>query len=102
LEKTNYAENIYWVFSILIQNDNKLKTDDVCRELAKLGIGTRPFFWPIHQQPVFLKKGLFANERFSVSEYIAGRGFYIPSGLAISNEQIMIVAGALKKILIGA
>ena len=49
---------------------------------------TRPFFWPIHEQKVFLKQGLFKEELYPVSENIARRGFYIPSGMAIKKEQI--------------
>ena len=67
--------------------------------LGEKGIGTRPFFWPIHKQPVFQKMGLFKNEVYPVSEYIADYGFYLPSGLALTNEQICRTAETLKKII---
>jgi perosamine synthetase len=67
--------------------------------MAKHGIGTRPFFWPMHEQPVLRRMGYFGGESYPVSEKIARRGFYIPSGLAITNEQIERSADALKNIV---
>jgi len=71
------------------------------RRLAGEKIGTRPFFWPMHEQPVFTKMGLFKNEHHPVAENIARRGFYIPSGLALTEEQIGTVAQAVKEMMKG-
>jgi len=84
-----YANNIYWVYG-LVANSEKNAIAAV-KHLSTNGIGTRPFFWPIHEQPVFLKMGLFQNERYPVAERIARNGFYLPSGLALTNEEIDIV-----------
>ncbi|MNC93605.1 DegT/DnrJ/EryC1/StrS aminotransferase family protein [compost metagenome] len=67
--------------------------------LAKLGIGTRPFFWPMHEQPVFQRMGLFVGERYPVAERIARRGFYIPSGMALTDEQMQRAARAVREVL---
>ena len=61
---------------------------EMMARLAKLGIGTRPFFWGMHEQPVFQKMGLFAGEHYPVTERLARRGFYIPSGMALTETQI--------------
>jgi len=100
LSKTDYAENIYWVYGVVLKNKVKLKTEEITERLAKQGIGTRPFFWPMHKQPVFTKMGLFRNGYFPVAENLAERGFYIPSGLALTEEQINKVSSALRKILL--
>lgn len=97
LEKTEYAENIYWVYSIVLQKNINAK--EIMGRLAKEGIGTRPFFYPMHLQPVFKKMGLFKLEQYPVSERIAEMGFYIPSGLAITDKQIETVTNKLKIIL---
>jgi perosamine synthetase len=62
-------------------------------------IGTRPFFWPMHEQPVLRKMGLFDGESCPVAERIARRGFYIPSGVALTQEQAVNVCQALGRIL---
>jgi perosamine synthetase len=53
----------------------------------------------MHEQPVFRKMGLFADISCPVAERIARRGFYIPSGLALSFEQIEQVALTLGEVL---
>jgi perosamine synthetase len=68
-------------------------------KLARKRIGTRPFFWPMHEQPVFRKMGLFENENCPVAETLARRGFYIPSGLALTNEQMERVATAVREVV---
>ena len=68
-------------------------------KLKEYKIGTRPFFYPMHLQPVFQKMGLFKNEKFTVAEHIAEQGFYVPSGLGISNEEIETVTSTINDIL---
>ena len=86
LDHTAYAENIYWVFGIVLK---EFTTTAIAAQtfLAKLDIGTRAFFWPMHEQPVFKKMGLFIGESYPNAEMLARQGFYIPSGLAITQEQ---------------
>ena len=91
------AENIYWVYGIVLQDHVSFDVEEVMSRLKEKGIGTRPFFWPMHEQPVFMKMGLFKNERYPVAERIARRGFYIPSGLGLDEEQINYVAESLKE-----
>jgi perosamine synthetase len=42
--------------------------------------------------------GLFENERHPNAERIARRGFYLPSGLALTDEQVGRVADAVKEV----
>lgn len=98
LKRTDFSENIYWVYGVLINKDISLNAIDVMEKLNKLGIGTRPFFYPMHQQPVFQKCGLFKNENCPNAEYLAEKGFYIPSGLALTREQALTVSDSIKKI----
>ena len=95
LAETDYAQNIYWVYGIVLKDN----ANEVMKKLSELGIGTRPFFWCMHEQPVFKKMGLFENESYPVAEKLARRGFYIPSGLALTKDQMEIVVIALKEIL---
>ncbi|MDI6716139.1 MAG: DegT/DnrJ/EryC1/StrS family aminotransferase [Actinomycetota bacterium] len=99
LPKTDYAENIYWVYGIILKDHVPFGADEAMRRLAEHKIGTRPFFWPMHEQPVFHKMGLFKGERYPVAERMARRGFYIPSGLALTEEQMERVVTDLKGII---
>jgi perosamine synthetase len=99
LMKTDYAENIYWVYGILLNDSLSFDAEIAMKKLAVLEIGTRPFFWPMHEQPVFNKMGLFKNESYPVAERMARRGFYLPSGMALTEPQIYSVVNKLKEIL---
>jgi perosamine synthetase len=96
---TDYAHNIYWVFGMVLDDKVAFDAKEAMALLGKLGIGSRPFFWPMHEQPVFRKMGLFDGESYPVAERIARRGFYIPSGMALTDEQIEVSAAAVRKIL---
>ncbi len=97
---TNYAENIYWVFGILLEEDIIISNYEMVKMLGEEGIGSRTFFWCMHEQPVYQKQGLFGEERYPHAEYLARKGLYIPSGLALSREQMEIVVEKLKKVML--
>ena len=99
LEQTEYAKNIYWVYAIVISEEIQINAIEMMALLAKKGIGTRPFFYPMHLQPVFIKLGLFKNQNYPVSEYISDKGFYLPSGLAITEDEIHQSADAVIEII---
>ena len=101
LSSTSYAENNYWVFGIVLHDDIPADANRVMSLLSQKKIGTRPFFWSMHQQPVFNRLGLFESDSHPVSERISRRGFYIPSGLAISEEQIHRVSSTVRSVIEG-
>jgi perosamine synthetase len=99
IPRTSYCENIYWVYAITLKYNCSKTTKQVMSELKELKIGTRPFFYPMHKQPIFNKMGLFLNDKLPNSEKLYERGFYIPSGLALTEMQIEEVSSALNKVL---
>lgn len=92
--RTDFAENIYWVFGLVLDASTGVNAETVMRRLAKRSIGTRPFFYPLHQQPVLNRRGLFDGESYPVAERLYEFGFYVPSGLALTDDQIEQVAAA--------
>lgn len=95
----DYAENIYWVYGIILKDSVPFNAVEAMKKLAAEGIGSRPFFYPMHLQPVFNKMGWFLNEQYPCAERMAERGFYIPSGLALTEEQMKEVSEKLHNIL---
>lgn len=92
LARTLYAENIYWIYGVVIKEDIDITAAQAMQALGRKGIGTRPFFWPMHKQPVFEKMGYFRNDSLPVAEMLAEKGFYIPSGLSLDKAQQTLVA----------
>lgn len=99
LPATDYAANAYWVFGIVLDDSLDFDAGEAMTRLALRGIGSRPFFWPMHEQPVFRKLGMFSDINLPHAERIARRGFYLPSGLALSESQINQCAAAVREIL---
>ncbi|SRR6266851_303421 len=96
---TEYAENIYWVYGVVLKNSVPFDAEEAMKRMGTKGIGTRPFFWPMHEQPVFRKMCLFKGISCPVAERIARRGFYIPSGVALTRDQAGQVAEGLQQLL---
>ena len=94
-----YADNVYWVYGIVLDDGVPFDATHVMAELSARKIGSRPFFWPLHEQPILKRMGLFKGEHNPVSEKIARRGFYPPSGLALSDEQVKRICSALGEII---
>jgi perosamine synthetase len=99
LERTPEAENIYWVFAVVLDDSVPFNAAEAMARLAQAGVGTRPFFWPMHEQPVLRRMGLFEHDHHPVAERIARRGFYLPSGLGTTDAQLEASAEALKQML---
>jgi perosamine synthetase len=99
LPRLDYAENIYWVYGMVLTDEVDFDAEEAMRRLGQHKIGTRPFFWPMHEQPVFQRMGLFGDERYPVAERLARRGFYVPSGMALSDGQMDEVVEAVRKLM---
>ncbi len=90
----DYASNVYWMYSILVGEDFPLTRDELRAVLKEKGIDTRDFFPSTTQQPI-IRKLYPTKERFPVSERIAERGLYLPSGLALTEEQLQYVCDSI-------
>ncbi len=88
LANTPYAQNIYWVFGVVLK-DKALSAQTVMQQLHEAGIGTRAFFYPMHWQPVLQKLGYFKDERYPVAENLSQQGFYLPSGLGLTEKALL-------------
>jgi perosamine synthetase len=94
-----WARNVYWMYGVVLSEDTHMDALQFASRLRELGVETRPFFLGMHEQPVFHKRGLFLNERYPTAERLARQGLYLPSGLALTPEQLSRVCEAVKEVL---
>lgn len=94
-----WARQVYWMYGLVLDETSGLDATELARRLQALGVQTRPFFLGMHEQPVFLDRGMFEYEHYPVAERIARHGLYLPSGLALTEAQIDQVCAAVKTIL---
>ena len=98
VNSNKFSKNIFWVYSIIIQN-KKFNAIKLSKNLKKKGIETRPFFYPMHMQPIIKKLKLInKKEKFPVSEEIYRYGLYLPSGIGNTITEIKEVIKQLKTI----
>jgi perosamine synthetase len=87
------VKNVYWMYSILIEDEFGMSRDEVRRHLAEQAIETRSFFIPMHLQPPYFRRENLG--RFPVSEMLCRRGLYLPSSASLTEEQIDFVCGQI-------
>ncbi|NJN27896.1 MAG: DegT/DnrJ/EryC1/StrS family aminotransferase [Cyclobacteriaceae bacterium] len=92
-----WAEHVYWVFGLLLKDDVEFDGKEWAKRLIELKVQTRPFFWGMHEQPALHKLGFFKNEHYPVTEKLSRRGLYVPSGMALTDEQMKQVIEAVKQ-----
>jgi perosamine synthetase len=95
----SWATNVYWVYGLVLDDSVPFGAAELAKRLEKRGIQTRPFFMPLHLQPVLRERGLGLGADCPVSERIGERGLYLPSGLGTTDEEMRISAAAVREIL---
>lgn len=93
-----WARNVFWMYAVLVEPAFGMSRDGLAEALRDLGVDTRTFFLPVHSQPVFRDGGGCLPFPCPVSEDLAGKGLYLPSGLAITREQIEEVCAAVRTV----
>lgn len=88
-----WAKCVYWMYSILVEDNFDMSRDDLMKRLEKEGIDTRPFFYPLHMMPPHKN-----NEKFSVAEEISRKGINLPSAVGLTKKNLKEVVRTIKGI----
>jgi len=94
-----WARNVYWMYGTVVLEETGMDATALAQRLKRSGIETRPFFLGMHEQPVLHQRGLFVDERYPVAERLGRQGLYLPSGLALTEEQLSRVCTVLHEVL---
>ncbi len=95
-----WAKSVYWMYSLEIDEATGMTAETVMKKLGEKGIGSRPFFLGMHEQPIFHSMGLFIGERYPNAERAYRQGLYLPSGMALTEAQVDVVCKELKHIMV--
>lgn len=93
IEKEN-VKNVFWLYSILVQESYPLTRDELIAKLKNNGIQARPFFMEVHKMPPYTncKCG-----DMKVSSYLSQTGINLPSSIGLKEDEIIkicnIIAG---------
>ena len=88
-----WAENVYWMYSVLIEPAFGRDRDGVREGLRARDIDSRPFFVPVHEMPPYR-----TAEPFPVASRLARTGINLPSGTGLEPAEIGAVCRALREL----
>lgn len=89
------VKNVFWMYSILVEDEFGMSRDQLRAYLAARGIETRTFFIPMHLQPIYYDD--FRGQRYPVSEMLCERGFYLPSASSLTEKQIQYICSVVQQ-----
>lgn len=87
------CKNVFWMYSVLIQDDFGISRDEVMRQLKEKSIDTRPFFYPLNQLPMYKN-----DDVFPVTDEMSKKGINLPSAITLTEDNIRMVCTALSSI----
>lgn len=93
--EADWAKNVFWMYSILVEDEFGMSRDRLRAYLAANGIETRTFFIPMHLQPIYYEK--FKGQRYPVSEMLCRKGFYLPSASSLTHAQIRYIVEVVRR-----
>ena len=95
-----WATSVYWMYCIQLDKEIGLTANELALKLRAKGIGTRPFFRGLHDQPVFAMHNQKNSEtEFPVADAAYAYGLYLPSGLTLTNDNIREVCDTVSSII---
>jgi perosamine synthetase len=88
------VKSVFWMYSIMVENEFGMTRDQLRQVLAESGIETRTFFIPVHFQPIYFEA--FKGQRFPVAEKLCKDGLYLPSSASLTEDEIHFVAETIE------
>lgn len=85
-----YGEPNYWLTTITIKENSKVKPLDIILALEKENIESRPIWKPMHMQPYYKEYKFYSHNNdgeISVAEDIFNRGLCLPSDTKMTKEE---------------
>jgi len=95
------GRNSYWMSTAVVAAELGMEKREIQDLLARRGIDTRPFFYPLSSLPAYEHRpqAMLARARNEVSYKLADRGLNLPSALNVTREDARAVSGALLEIV---
>lgn len=89
----DWGESAHWMTAPIFETANI--RNQVKERLNEKDIETRPFFYPLHQQPPYEDN----QQSLPIAESISKRGLNIPSGPKLKEKEIIAVVEAIQEVI---
>ncbi|MFB0546590.1 MAG: DegT/DnrJ/EryC1/StrS family aminotransferase, partial [Anaerolineae bacterium] len=90
--EADWALNVYWMYSVLVEDQYGISRDELMVRLRERGIDSRPFFYPIHTMPPYR-----TGQRLPVAEELARKGINLPSASTLTADQVEMICQVLRE-----
>lgn len=101
MPEANFGKSNRWLTCATINTDTcALSVTKVLSDLALQGIEARHLWRPMHRQPMFKGSGYYMHDHRSISDSLFERGFCLPSGTSMTDEEQGRVIGVLRGLLL--
>ncbi len=91
-----WAKNVYWMYNLVLQGPLEGKRASFLAMLKEKGVEAREDFVPASDQKVLIERGIVQGGECPVASVLGENGFYIPSGPAITPEEVAYVITAVR------
>jgi perosamine synthetase len=90
------TSNAFWMYSLLTPSN--AWRDSLMEDLAKRGIETRPFFYPVHEFPMY--GGCRSDNHCPVAHDLCYRGLSLPTSSYLKKQDIDIISRELRELVL--
>ena len=94
--RASWAKNVYWLYSIVVEKEYGMGRDPLMQELGLRHIDSRPFFPPIHTQPIYN-----TGEDLPICQELANKGLSLPSSTDLEEHEVDRVCQSIREIYQG-
>jgi perosamine synthetase len=93
-QEKDWATHVWWMFSVVLDDDCPVDRDEVMARLDEASIETRPVVWPLHELPMYRESTVGP---LPVAERVARRGINLPTWAGLSREDVDYVCDSLRE-----
>jgi perosamine synthetase len=79
-------------FVYIVRLESRAQREIVMQSLARQGIPSRPYFTPIHWQPVYTERFGYQRGDFAVTEHLGDVSLALPFSSVMSEDQVEVVS----------
>lgn len=91
-------DHVYWMYCVVLRDHIEMDACEAMKFLKEKGVGTRNLFKGLHLQtpliPSLVKSDL--DKKFPVTEKLYSRGFYLPSAINLTRDDVEGIVEILK------
>ena len=90
-----YAKSVFWMYHLELRGHLSTKRKELMQRLFDAGIETREGFIPYNMQEIFISRGWTSVGDCPLANSVASTGFYLPSGVTLTEQEIEYVSDTL-------